>query len=151
MTITTALQRIERLIPTYLSPILKGEGVWVLTSPAELPEEFRQAQEERTRHYMTTDDRATARTAPGHAPRYIVTSYTVPIAWVTVDGRTHYAEGAAMGEGRTSARWRAIRRHQDAVRAVWPERFGINADGDASCSVPGGFRLDDDGELHEIG
>lgn len=148
MTIATALQRIENLTPTYLSPVLKGEGVYVLSSPAELPEEFRAAQKERTEHYMTAEDRTTARTLPGHAPRYIVTSYGLPIAWVTLDGRTHYTEN--LGNHFEGARLRAVRRHQDAVRAAWPERFGLDADGDASRRVPAGFRRDDDGELHPV-
>lgn len=133
MTIKTAVERIARLIPTYRSPVLKGDGVWVLTSPAELPPELRTVQEERTRHYMTATD-GTGRTMPGHAPRYIVTSYGMLIAWVSLDGRTHFPSGAAIGEGlHAPARWAAIRRHQEAVRGVWPDRFALDEeDGEVS-------------------
>lgn len=154
MTIATAVERIARLTPTYRSPTLKGEGAYVLTSPNELPEQFREAQRERTEHYRFSADPLTARTKPDHAPQYVVTSYGVVIAWVTLDGRTHFADldailDALPGDA-PGPRLRTIQRHQQAVRAVWPERFGLDADGDATPRVPGGFRRDDDGNLHPL-
>lgn len=129
MTIGTALERIAHLVPTYRSPVLKGEGVWVLTSPAELPPELRALQAERTAYYMSHDWTEGHRTNPPEAPRYVVTSYSVPIGWVSLDGRTHFPAVT----GSRSARTAAIRRHQEAVRAVWPERFALNSeDGDVT-------------------
>ncbi len=130
MNLTTAVDRIAHLIPTYRSPNLVGDGVWVLTSPSELPEQFREAQEERTGAYSAFGDR----TVPSYAPRYVVTSYGVLIAWVTLDGRTHYAEDWSIidhvyGNVR---RLRTVQRHRAAVRAVWPERFELDEDGEVT-------------------
>lgn len=129
MTIAMAVARIANLIPTYRSPVLKGDGVYVLTPADTLPEQFRAAQRDRTAHYMTTMDGPTARTKPDHAPRFVVTSYGAVICWVTLDGRTHYADlrdpVTLPMSARGPARVRAVRRHLDAVRAVWPERFTL--------------------------
>ncbi len=128
MNLTTAVDRIAHLIPTYRSRNLVGTGVWVLTPPTEVPEYLRVEQRDRNVQYMRTGDR----TAPSYAPRYVVTSYGVLIAWVTLDGRTHYASDAEVTAGAgptvngTSARRRAIARHLSAVRAVWPERFALD-------------------------
>jgi hypothetical protein len=128
MTITTALDRITHLIPTYLSPNLVGDGVWVCTPAETLPEQFRASQEERTAVYLTPHlNPLVRRTQPDHALRYLVTSYGVPIAWVTLDGRTHYADDPRTPGGYTSGpRYRAMLRHRNAVRAAWPARFALD-------------------------
>ncbi len=137
MNLTTAVERISHLIPTYRSPNLVGDGVWVLSPPSELPERFRTSQEERTAVYLSTHlTPLQRRTQPDHALRYLVRSYGVPIAWVTLDGRTHFStlsELARNMEHWSPARARAVIRHQRAVRAVWPDRFAHNdEDGEVS-------------------
>jgi hypothetical protein len=132
MNLTTAVDRIAHLIPTYRSPNLVGKGVWVLTPPSELPEAFEPSQRMRNHEYRTTG----SRTTPGYATRYLVTSYGVPIAWVSLDGRTHFLDDVQPHWSRevtdSPARVRAIGRHIDAVRAVWPDRFELDDDGEVS-------------------
>jgi hypothetical protein len=126
MTITTALDRITHLIPTYLSRNLVGDGVWVCTPAETLPEQFRWLQRERTAFYLSPEG---SRVGPDRGLRYIVTSYGVPIAWVTLDGRTHYTGNAdilSAPEAKPVGRLRAIIRHRDAVRAAWPARFALD-------------------------
>lgn len=165
-TVRTALDRIARLIPTYpqtASPSrLKGDGVWVLSysHPSEhdvhpLPPELADAQRRRTAAYLAGE----SRTSVPEAPRYVVWSYGVPIAWVTLDGRTHYIHMTQMDEesGEFSrpdtladlpmSALRTIKRHRDAIRASWPDRFGIDRDGEPSYGIPGGMRMQEDGSL----
>ena len=88
---------------------------------------------------------------PPHAPSYYVTSYGVLIGWVTLDGRTHVATDDDIRRDlaglracqRGLARERAIIRHRDMVRAVWPERMGRDAMGDPRPLIPAGMREDD--------
>ena len=127
-TVATALQRIAMLTPvTATGPSrLTGDGVYVCTPVVTVPDDFRAAQELRTAIYMKTGRRdARGFHVRQVAPRYIVTSYGVPIAWVTLDGRTHYAH-VADGSEHSGARLR----HQAAIRAAWPERFRLDEMGD---------------------
>jgi hypothetical protein len=130
MTLATALQRIARLTPAS-SANVTGQGAYVLTPSARLPEPLRAAQEARTHHYLTTSG-PEARTGPANAPAYFVTSYGVLIAWVTLDGQTHYAHRSTLS-GMRSPQGRAQRRHQNAVRASWPERFPLARDGEPTA------------------
>jgi hypothetical protein len=79
---------------------------------------------------MSTGDR----TAPAHALRYLVRSYGVPIAWVTLDGRVHWADDLDIGAvAPHMPRFRTMLRHRDAVLARWPQRFALNdEDGEVS-------------------
>lgn len=134
MNLTTALSRIENLIPTYRSPNLVGNGAWVLTHPSEVPEYLRVEQRDRNVAYTRTGDR----NAPAYAPRYFVTSYGVLIAWVTLDGRTHYASAEDIHvatENVSVRRYRTVIGHRNSVRAAWPARFVTGVDGEVT-SLP---------------
>src|SRR5688572_13177758 len=101
-TVRTALDRIARLIPVRAagSSYLTGDYAAVCTPWQTLPEQFQAAQRERTAHYLSHHEPPSYGRVPDgdaaelaeRAPRYIVTSYGVPIAWVTLDGRTHYVD-----------------------------------------------------------
>jgi hypothetical protein len=134
MTLATALQRIARLTPAS-SANVTGQGAYVLTPSARLPEPLRAAQEARTHHYLTTSG-PEARTGPAHAPAYVVTSYGVLVAWVTLDGQTHYTTWADLArtmEHLSSVRRHAVIRHLQAVRASWPMRFPLARDGEPTA------------------
>jgi hypothetical protein len=117
VTVTSAVQRIGNLSPFVRSANLQASGAFVCSPASEVPDPLRVAHEERHAFYMSHSG-PDARTAPPHAPAYYVTSYGVLIAWVTLDGQTHYADDV-VNDGRKTTRLR----HQAAVRAVWPERF----------------------------
>lgn len=150
-TVATALARIANLTPTYpqtSSPSrLKGEGVWVLSyaygnEAHPLPTDLADAQRRRTASYMAGG----TRTDVPEAPRYVVWSYDEPIAWVTLDGRTHFPLLSRIDPSRR-VHIRTMQRQQDAIRASWPESFGIDRDGEPSYRVPGGKRMQEDGSL----
>jgi hypothetical protein len=133
-TVTTGLQRAARLIPFRAAgpSRLTGEYGAVCTPAVTVPAELRQGQEDRTAHYLATRG-PSARSKPDHAPRYWVTSYGVVIAWVTLDGRTHYADDADLSRGLSHvypATVRTLIRHRDTIRAAWPGRFAMNSEGD---------------------
>ena len=128
VTVSTGLQRAARLIPFRArGACLTGDYGAVLSPVNSVPEMFREAQAERTAYYCDPANgwEQGFRCKPDHAPRYWVTSYGVVIAWVTLDGRTHYAH-VADGSEHSAARLR----HQSAIRASWPERFVMNSEGD---------------------
>jgi hypothetical protein len=137
VTVTTGLDRAARLIPfrTAGASRLTGEYGAVLSPAETMPEQFRQGQRDRTAYYLAPANgwEQGFRCKPDHAVRYYVTSYGVPIAWVTLDGRTHFADDSAMARGLGFATYHtadAMRRHREAIRASWPERFAINGEGD---------------------
>jgi hypothetical protein len=142
VTVTKGLQRAARLIPfrTRSASNLAGEYGAVCTPVQTVPAQFREAQAERTAYYMDPANGYAEgfRSKPDHAPRYWVTSYGVPVAWVTLDGRTHYATREALTEAwnaHRTARYSgaalfAMLRHRDAIRASWPERFAMDSMGD---------------------
>ena len=142
-TVSTALDRIARLIPVRAagSSHLTGDYAAVCTPWQTLPEQFQAAQRDRTAFYMTHGGRVPNGPDGGdelatRAPRYVVTSYGVPIAWVTLDGRTHFADLSG-GDSKPRAMWR----HQTAIRAAWPERFALDGMGDPqTCLYPDGVR-----------
>lgn len=133
VTVSTALDRITRLIPVR-SATLWGDSVWVLTSPGILPVQFRDVQRERTAHYMSDPDPLTARTAPFYAPRYFVTYSGVLIAWVTLNGHTHFTSPREVCQTLDvpygSPTGRAVFRHVDTIRAAWPAAFTMDSQGD---------------------
>lgn len=133
LTVADVIARAGNLIPNAraASPSrLSTHAAWVLTDPATLPEPFRAAQEARTIVYLATG----SRTEPGHAVAYWVTSYGTPIAWVTLDGRTHYADDVDCLP--FTRQHSTVIRHRDAIRAVWPERFLVDSQGVTSRPVP---------------
>lgn len=103
--------RAARLIP-FDAGTLRGDGVWVLTPAATVPERFAELQRARSEAYLSTGDRS----APLDALRYVVTYCGEPIAWITLDGVTHTA-----ADGEISSP--VARRHRDAMAAALPERF----------------------------
>jgi hypothetical protein len=111
-----AADRARNLTPFATGPYpligLHGTYAAVCSSLATTPEELRELQAERTKAYMSTRG-PESRTTPGHAPRYYVTSSGKVIAWVALDGTTHYPE--VTGPMRL--------RHQAMIRAAWPEKF----------------------------
>jgi hypothetical protein len=131
VTVTTGIDRASRLIPFHATH-LRGDYGAVLSFAGDMPEQLREAQQRRRETYMTTG----SRTEPADAPRYFVTSYGTLIAWVTLDGQTHFATLIPSGRNpRTGAlvdtpRDRAMQRHQEAIRAAWPQRFTMNGMGD---------------------
>lgn len=116
-----AAQRARNLIPfrtdTYPARGLTGEYAAVCTPVCTVPTELQQAQADRTAFYLAnnTEETGYGRRGPAYGPRYYVTSRGLLIAWVTLDGQTHYAADDALS---TTAR-----RHRDMIRAAWPTRF----------------------------
>lgn len=138
-TVAEGLRRAAHLIPFHAagSSNLRGEYGAVCTPAATVPARFREAQAERTHYYRTARAGLARRAYPGHAPRYWVTSYGVPIAWVTLDGRTHFTKIP------NDPAWRTMRKHRDAIRASWPARFAMDSQGDPirpDRRVPGPLR-----------
>lgn len=136
-TVTEGLSRAANLIPFRAAGAsrLTGEYGAVCTPAVTVPEQFRAAQEERTAYYMSHDWTEGHRSKPDHAPRYWVTSYGVPIAWVTLDGRTHFAPDWELvsypnGDPIDASQFRTMLRHRDVIRAAWPARFLMNSMGD---------------------
>jgi hypothetical protein len=127
-TVAEGLQRAARLTPfaTRSASNLAGNYGAVCSPWQTMPAELQQAQRDRTAYYMSHGPEEGNRSQPDHAPRYYVTSYGVLIAWVTLDGRTHYAEGIGENIVQAKAMWR----HRDAIRASWPERFVMDSQGD---------------------
>lgn len=123
-TVTEGLRRAAMLTPfaTRSASNLRGDCGAVCSHIGSMPERFRDAQSRRHHAYMTTG----SRNQPADAVRYFVTSYGVPIAWVTLDGRTHYAQGWSRAQEES----RAMLRHQAAIRASWPDRFVMDSQGD---------------------
>lgn len=105
--------RVRNLTP-FDAGNLKGDYAAVLSPPDPMPHELRDGQLRRIKTYMATGDR----NAPLDAPRYYVTSYGKLVAWVTMDGQTHYVDPIALDRTQT--------RHQSIVRAEWPTRFAAN-------------------------
>jgi hypothetical protein len=114
-----AAARAVNLIP-FDAGSIRGEGAYVCTPSVTVPAQLRQAQEDRTAFYMSnhTEETGYGRMGPDHGPRYYVTSRGQLIAWVTLDGRTHYT---------TSVTGLAAR-HQAMIRAAWPTRFTLTSD-----------------------
>jgi hypothetical protein len=149
-TVTTALNRIARLTPVRArgASYLTGDYAAVCTPAVIVPEAhgLRQAQQERTAWYLSHHEAPTYGRVPNdaegpggdalaaRAPRYVVTSYGAPIAWVTLDGRTHYgtpaSDVARVINQYGSAAWRAAVRHREAISEAWPERFQLDEMGD---------------------
>lgn len=129
VTVATGIDRAARLIPFYADN-LRGDYAAVCSPVRAMPEPLREAQRIRTNTYMRTG----SRTEPGFAPRYYVTSYDKLIAWVSLDGKTHYAPvlpSEAMNTGRPlTPRERAMLRHRDAIQARWPAFFRMTDQGD---------------------
>lgn len=111
--IRDAARRATNLTP-FDAGTLRGDYAAVCTPAQSVPTQLRRAHMERHDAYMNGQ----GRTTPDHAPRYFVTSKGQLIAWVTLDGRTHY----------TSSLVPLARKHQDMVRAAWPTRFAVTAD-----------------------
>lgn len=135
-TVAEGLRRASHLIPFHAagSSNLQGEYGAVCTPASTVPARFRDAQEERTAYYLSHTWEEGNRCKPDHAPRYWVTSYGVPIAWVTLDGRAHFADDETLRAASLSD-WRvrqlaAMTKHRDAIRASWPARFAMNSEGD---------------------
>lgn len=91
---------------------LRGDAVAVLSAPPsvaglppEVGERLREAQMERSRRYLAGEGRE----AVQDAPQYIVTSYGIPVAWVTVAGEVILPDAELSG---------TMRRHQDMARAA---------------------------------
>lgn len=124
ITVRDGFQRAARLIP-FNAGNLRGDYAAVCSPASTVPEQFREAQQHRTKVYFRTG----ARNLPGDAPRYYVTSYGVPIAWVTLDGRTHASHIGEWGDI-SDAQQRTMMRHQEAVFASWPDRFEMDSQGD---------------------
>lgn len=132
VTVSTGLQRAAMLTPFRAAgrSYLTGDYGAVCSYPPDMPEQFREAQRRRNLAYMSTG----ARNEPADAVRYYVTSYGVPIAWVTLDGRTHYIDDVQPFWYRevtdSPAQTATMTRHIDAIRASWPDRFVMNSQGD---------------------
>jgi hypothetical protein len=105
--------RVRHLTP-FDAGNLKGNYAAVLSPISLMPRELQDGQRRRTETYMASGDR----NAPLDAPRYYVTSYGELVAWVTMDGQTHYVDPIALD--RTQAG------HQSIVRAEWPIRFAAD-------------------------
>jgi hypothetical protein len=130
-----AARRAVNLIPfqtdTYPLRGLTGNYAAVCTPIQTVPAELQQAQAERTEHYMTHYGAEDRRMAPAHAPRYYVTSGGTLIAWVTLDGRTHYTPDVTQEQDGTvtlSGLTPTQRRHREMIRAAWPVRFTLTSD-----------------------
>jgi len=121
VTVTEGLRRATHLIP-FDAANLSGQGVYVCTPVSTIPEQFRKSQTTRNAVYMRTGHRS----SPGYAPMYVVTSYGTPIAWVSLDGRTHFASrDDVLATAQSVARAQAMSRHRDTLRANWPTRFPV--------------------------
>ncbi|MFC4089334.1 hypothetical protein [Micromonospora sp. GCM10011541] len=102
---------IANLVP-FKAGNLRGEAVAVLSAPpttSGLPAEYaarlREAQIERTQRYLA----GAGRDAVQDAPRYIVSSYGLPVAWVTLAGEVVVPPVTHTG---------TIARHQRIARAA---------------------------------
>jgi hypothetical protein len=128
VTVTEAVRRAGRLIPVRSSSV-RGDYAAVCTSPSELPRAFRAAQAERHETYMTTG----ARNLPASAPRYVVTYRGMPVAWVNLDGTTHFATELSASDSDIPSSARVFQRAwqvQAELQRTWPERFDMDSMGD---------------------
>jgi hypothetical protein len=120
-----AAARARNLTPfqtdTYPRRGLTGDYAAVCTPVQTVPGPLQQAQADRTAFYMSnhTEDTGYGRRGPAHGPRYYVTSRAQLIAWVTLDGQTHFTD-----EGELPP---LARKHQAMIRAAWPTRFATNS------------------------
>lgn len=96
----------------FIAGNLRGESVGVLSAPpvtsglpAEYADRLREAQMELTLQYLAGGDRDAVK----DAPRYIVSSYGMPVAWVTIGGDVVIP---SVTHSRTTAR------HQRMARAA---------------------------------
>jgi hypothetical protein len=130
-----AAARAANLIPfqtdTYPLRGLTGNYAAVCTPVQTVPAELQRAQAERTEHYMTHYGAEDRRMAPAHAPRYYVTSGGRLIAWVSLDGRTHYTpdvtqeqDGTVTLTGLTPLQ----RKHRDMIAKAWGPRVAVTSD-----------------------
>lgn len=134
VTVTIGIDRAARLIP-FDAGNLRGDYAAVCSPVQTVPAELQDAQRERTAFYMSHTWEEGNRTNPPHAPRYFVTSYGRLIAWVTLDGRTHKVPDWDLtdygnGDPTEPHVWRTMRRHRDAITALWPEQFEMDSMGD---------------------
>ena len=131
-TVRTAHDRIARLTPVR-SATLRGDYLAVCSPGSDAPAFLAVEHQDRRATYRRTG----ARNLPGYAPRYYVTYQGMLLAWVTLDGKTHYAEKLDARDilGRRDndhvrAAFRTAWRHQDRIRNTWPERFVMDSQGD---------------------
>jgi hypothetical protein len=126
-----AAARAANLIPfqtdTYPLRGLTGNYAAVCTPVQTVPVELQAAHLERHNAYMAGEGRMT----PDHGPRYYVTSGGQLIAWVTLDGRTHYIgnvrleqDGTVTPIGLTPTQ----RKHRDMIAKVWGPRVAVTSD-----------------------
>jgi hypothetical protein len=93
---------------------IRGDYAAVCSPVSSIPRALQSAHVERHDTYMATG----ARMSPGNGPRYFITSGGTLIAWVTLDGHTHYAKHLTPLEYK----------HQAMIRAAWPVRFTLTSD-----------------------
>lgn len=108
VTITEGVRRSGMLTP-FDAGTLRGEGAYVCSPVATVPEPLRALQRRRTDEYMTTGHRD----RPDEAPRYYVTSGGTLLAWVEISGWPRFTDARELSA--------VQQRHQRRVRDAWRE------------------------------
>ena len=137
----TGIDRAARLTP-FDAGRLVGRGVYVLSGADAIPgrghaRELQRLQAARREAYLA--EGGTRTSGPQDAPVYVVSYRDMVIAWVSMDGRTHYASELShpgYGTGGFPTRERAFERAwalQAELQRMWPATFRLSRDGHPSA------------------